>query len=147
MSFLFLNFIITLNANATPSHTYKWDKTPDIEVCGDIVSKEEVIESLKYWHANIGNKASFNDLRFKSQCGNPKTGIIQISRNKKSITEYGLTNIDYYYYNDKNDRTINFVKIDLSDHMVREDNITLRHELGHAFGLLHEDHGIMEAYY
>tara|TARA_Y100000992_G_scaffold297296_1_gene260699 strand:+ start:567 stop:1010 length:444 start_codon:yes stop_codon:yes gene_type:complete len=147
MSFLFLNFSIITNAFAAPSHSYKWDRTPDIEVCGDIVSQEEVIESLKYWQDELGSKASFNDLNFESQCGDPKAGIIQISRNKKTVIEYGLTEIDYYYYDDKNDRTINFAKITLSDHMVREDNITLRHELGHAFGLLHEDHGIMEAYY
>jgi predicted Zn-dependent protease len=146
MSFLFLNFIIA-NASATPSHTYKWDKTPDIEVCGDIISREEIVESLKYWSVEIGDRANFSKVTFKSHCSDPKSGTIQISRNKNHVIEYGLSHIDYYYYNDKNDRTINFVEIKLSDHMVRENNITLRHELGHAFGLLHEDHGIMRSHY
>ncbi|MDC3192611.1 hypothetical protein OAT38_00915 [Amylibacter sp.] len=147
MSFLFLNFIIATNAFTESSHTYKWDKIPDIEVCGDMVSRESVIESLKYWQDEIGSKAMFNTLTFKNRCDFPKPGIIQISKNKKTVIEYGITSIDYYYFSDHNDRTINFAKIELSDHMVREDNITLRHELGHAFGLLHEAHGIMEAYY
>ena len=138
--------LITSNVSAE-SHTYEWDKVPSIEVCTDMITHNQLLESLSFWQNKIG--AQYSKLTFfdKNSCPPVRAGIIQIIRNENIVKEYGKTDINYFYYDNPDDRTIENVIIKLSDHMIYNQNITLRHELGHAFGLLHEDKGIMYPYY
>ena len=144
---MFLLMISMINNSIADSHTYKWDKTPVIEVCTDMITQNQMLESLSFWQNKIN--AEYSKLTFfdKYSCPTIKEGVIQIIRNENVVKEYGKTDINYFYYNNPNDRTIESVIIKLSDHMIYDQNITLRHELGHAFGLLHEEEGIMHPYY
>jgi len=144
---MFLLMISILNNSIADSHTYKWNQPPVIEVCTNMITQNQVLESLSFWQNKIN--AQYNKLTFFDEYSCPKMrdGVIQIVKNENIVKEYGKTDINYFYYNDPDDRTIENVTIKLSDHMVYEQNITLRHELGHAFGLLHEEQGIMYPYY
>jgi hypothetical protein len=136
-----------INNSIADDHTYKWTTKPEVEVCTNMITDNQLNKSLSFWKNEIN--AEYSKITFFNEYSCPpiKKGVIQIIRNKNIVREYGKTDINYFYYDDPNDRTIESVVIKLSDHMIYEQNITLRHELGHAFGLLHENEGIMNPYY
>jgi len=144
---MFLLMMVIMSNSIADSHTYNWKVTPSIEVCTNMITKDQLNNSLTFWKNEIDaaySKITFFDVH---SCPPVKEGVIQIVKNKNIVKEYGKTDINYFYYDDPNDRTIENVVIKLSDHMIYEQNVTLRHELGHAFGLLHEEKGIMYPYY
>jgi len=140
MFLLFSNLIST-----AASETYVWENTPKVQVCDQHVNEREVIESINWWQEELDLGPI--EVEFNSSCDH-QSNVIQISRNKTYTEDYGKTKLNFFYYKNKPDEKIlTDAKIVLSDHMIRKDNITLRHELGHAFGLLHESHGIMKPYW
>lgn len=139
-----INFLMIM-INQSWSYEYVWETTPSVHVCDQHVSQKEVTESLDYWKTNLGVKISY--IEFNSPCTKSEN-VIKIYRNKKYVEDFGMTHLNYYYYNNNPERRIlTDAVIELSDHMIRNENITLRHELGHAFGLLHEERGIMKPYW
>jgi hypothetical protein len=139
-----INFLMITMSQAS-GYEYVWQTIPEVHVCDQHVSQKEVVDSLGYWQENLGVRISH--IEFNSSCTKSEN-VIKIYRNKKHVEDFGMTHLNYYYYNNNPEkRIITGVAIELSDHMIRNENITLRHEFGHAFGLLHEEKGIMKPYW
>lgn len=153
---MLFSIILTLNIASAESHVMNvdnyikkgyWENTPSVVICKNqtIFSLEDVEYVMKKW----GNILS---VQVKEKCNYEiETGKIKIIDDKMiDRKKYnGLT--EYYFYTKKTDTGITYKEYTGAIVQLNKEitNIEiLLHEIGHAYGYAHYDHGhdVMNTY-
>tara|TARA_B100001093_G_scaffold485513_1_gene519932 strand:- start:6288 stop:6743 length:456 start_codon:yes stop_codon:yes gene_type:complete len=146
---IILTFLIS-NANADELHyNWVWETSPLIEICPDSsMTVNEVAKSIAYWE-HQGVEVDITSINYVENCDITKRNVIQImgDRNIDHAKEHAKTKVKWYYYGEKNENTILYIKaaqVQIPQNNKAMEDIVL-HEIGHALGLGHSHHDIMKA--
>ena len=155
MFLLFANLFMNNSFAHEINQKYTWETYPKIMICPDsTIKKNEVENAISYWTEELGVKVKYSGIYFPKSCSLNKENTIYITESfiieeSKNGIERTLakTLVSSYHYSD--DPSINYVDyavIRLSPEKAHNTKVFL-HEFGHALGLKHSNHPIMDAYY
>jgi predicted Zn-dependent protease len=147
MSYIFI-LLSTLASADELIKTSSWQKIPKIEICPDSpVTKEEIVEAVKYWNSNVDDKIRYTSIVHVNSCEIKKPRVIRVMdlKESKKLNEhsYAVTYYNHWWYNSNPNRHyIENVEVMIPKNHKSIDIIA--HELGHAYGYQHSNHSIMK---
>ena len=141
---LFLFISLASGSTLNKSNLWEYNKPNRIDICIDApVTLKQVEEALDYW----GNYVDTNNISVNKgvKCEKYEYLSVQI-KSDSSIKKYHAVTETRFYENNKKE-FIHSATIKFSENFIKENNITLKHEIGHALGFVHSDHPIMKKYH
>jgi len=156
MFLLLASFFINDSFGHEINQKYTWETYPKIMICPDsTIKKSEVENAIAYWSEELGSKVKYSGIYFPKSCSLNKENTIYITKSFtiKHTNKNGGTNIlaqtytaSYHYSDDPSVNYVDYAIIKLSPERAHDTKVFL-HEFGHALGLKHSNHPIMDAYY